>query len=57
MKELTPISKNLHFKYLKSIRSWRIFHALLINAHYFIYNQIDSFAFFFETYIEATILV
>ena len=57
MKELTPISKNLHFRCFKLILSGQIFHVLLINAHSLIYNQIDCVAIFFETYIQAAILV
>ena len=34
-----------------------MFHVLLINAHSLIYNQTDCFAFFFETYTKAAILV
>ena len=30
---------------------------LLTTAHSLIYNQIDCFGFFFETYIKAAILV
>ena len=57
MEEMTPISKNLHSKCFKLIWSGQIFHVLLINAHSLIYNKIDCFAFFFETYIKAAILV
>ena len=57
MKELTPISNSLHFQCFKLILSGQVFHVLLINAHSFIYNQFESFAFFFETYIKASILV
>ena len=34
-----------------------MFHVLLINAHSLTHNQINWFAFFFETYIKAAILV
>ena len=51
MKELTPIFNSLQFQCFKLILSGQVFHVLLINAHSLIYNQIDGFAFFFETYI------
>ena len=38
MKELTPISKNLHFNSFKLIWSGQIFHVLLINLHPLIYT-------------------
>ena len=49
MKELTPISKSLHFQCFKSIWSGQVFHSL-------IYNQSDCFAFFLSIH-KAAILV
>ena len=37
--------------------SGQIYRVLLINAHCIVYNQIDCFAFFFETNVKAAILV
>ena len=57
MKQLTTISKSKHFKCFKLIWSGQVLYVLLTNAYSLIYNQIDRFAFFFETYINAAILV
>ena len=57
MKELTPIANSLHFQCFKLVLSGQVFHVLLINVHSLIYNQIDCFAFFFETHFKASILV
>ena len=57
MKELTPISKSLHCKCFQLIWRGQVIHVLLIKAHSLVYNQIDCFALFFETNIEAAILV
>ena len=45
MKQLILFSNSLHFQCLKLILSGQVFH----DAHSLIYNQIDCFAFFFET--------
>ena len=49
--------KSLHFQCDKFILIQHIFYMLLTNEHSLIYNQNDCFAFFFETYIKAAILV
>ena len=57
MKQLTPISISLHFQCFKLIWGGHVFHVLLTNAHSLLYNQIDCFAFFYDTYINAAIHV
>ena len=48
MKQLTHISKSIHFQIVKFI-SIGHFYVLITNEHCLTYNQNDRNAFFFET--------
>ena len=49
MEQLTPISKRLHFQFVKIILIGQLFHVLHTNEHSLTYNQNDCFVFLFET--------